>query len=215
MRSISSSTENGSAQEPRLRFSGRGGLRTTSLAAARHCRALASRRQLVDGDGHLAAGHRGITIWSAARWNRTVVGGDPDRLGPLRPRSATSPPACQRPRMNARTSSPRPRPAARFHRRDPAAAARPPAPPPSGRHPRAANNVKRRAFARLALEVDVAAALPMMPYTVESPSPVPLPSALVVKKGSNRCDLVSASIPTPCRLPPASRSCPAAPPDDP
>ena len=30
-----------------------------------------------------------------------------------------------------------------------------------------------------------------MPYTVESPRPVPLPTSLVVKNGSKRCDLVS------------------------
>ena len=36
-----------------------------------------------------------------------------------------------------------------------------------------------------------------MPYTVESPSPVPLPCSLVVKNGSKRCARVSASMPTP------------------
>ena len=36
-----------------------------------------------------------------------------------------------------------------------------------------------------------------IPNTVESPSPVPLPSSLVVKKGSKICALVSASMPEP------------------
>jgi hypothetical protein len=36
-----------------------------------------------------------------------------------------------------------------------------------------------------------------MPWTVASPSPVPLPRGLVVKKGSNRCSLASGESPTP------------------
>jgi hypothetical protein len=39
-----------------------------------------------------------------------------------------------------------------------------------------------------------------MPYTVASPSPVPLPSSFVVKNGSNMCDRVSGLIPTPVSL---------------
>ncbi|HEY6809372.1 MAG TPA: hypothetical protein VI160_11365 [Gemmatimonadales bacterium] len=37
----------------------------------------------------------------------------------------------------------------------------------------------------------------MMPYTVASPSPVPWPTALVVKNGSKMWALVLASIPVP------------------
>src|SRR4249920_3339848 len=40
----------------------------------------------------------------------------------------------------------------------------------------------------------------MMPYTVESPKPVPLPCCLVVKKGSKIWACVSASIPQPVSL---------------
>ncbi len=36
-----------------------------------------------------------------------------------------------------------------------------------------------------------------MPYTDARPRPVPFPSCLVVKNGSNRCERVSADIPTP------------------
>ena len=36
-----------------------------------------------------------------------------------------------------------------------------------------------------------------IPYTVDSPSPVPLPFSFVVKNGSKRCESVSSSIPTP------------------
>ena len=36
-----------------------------------------------------------------------------------------------------------------------------------------------------------------MPYTLASPSPVPLPDGLVVKNGSKRCACVASSIPTP------------------
>ena len=36
-----------------------------------------------------------------------------------------------------------------------------------------------------------------MPYTVESPRPVPLPGSLVVKNGSNSRKRVSASMPIP------------------
>ena len=35
------------------------------------------------------------------------------------------------------------------------------------------------------------------PYTVDSPNPVPLPTSLVVKKGSKTCFFVVASIPVP------------------
>ena len=37
----------------------------------------------------------------------------------------------------------------------------------------------------------------MMPYTVASPSPVPLPFSLVVKNGSNMCACVSSLMPVP------------------
>ena len=40
-------------------------------------------------------------------------------------------------------------------------------------------------------------ALITMPYTVDSPSPVPRPRGLVVKKGSNARDRVASSIPIP------------------
>ena len=39
-----------------------------------------------------------------------------------------------------------------------------------------------------------------MPYTVESPRPVPFPSSLVVKKGSKIRAFVSASMPVPVSL---------------
>src|SRR5690606_39536213 len=37
----------------------------------------------------------------------------------------------------------------------------------------------------------------MIPYTIASPSPVPLPGGLVVKKGSNARATAAASMPTP------------------
>ena len=43
-----------------------------------------------------------------------------------------------------------------------------------------------------------------MPYTIDSPSPVPLPVGLVVKNGSNAISSVAASIP--CPVSPTSSS---------
>ncbi len=39
-----------------------------------------------------------------------------------------------------------------------------------------------------------------MPYTVASPSPVPLPASFVVKNGSKILDIVSLSMPLPVSL---------------
>ncbi len=39
-----------------------------------------------------------------------------------------------------------------------------------------------------------------MPYTVASPSPVPLPTSFVVKNGSKMCAQVSVAMPDPVSL---------------
>ena len=47
------------------------------------------------------------------------------------------------------------------------------------------------------LHVDEAARLRTMPNTVESPRPVPLPTSLVVKKGSKIFSFTSGDMPVP------------------
>jgi hypothetical protein len=58
-------------------------------------------------------------------------------------------------------------------------------------------DLERGAQAQLAVDPYVAAALLTMPYTLDRPSPVPLPFSLVVKKGSKSYVLVCWSMPQP------------------